>query len=126
MVSLAYRQLAAQTEDPQTMAMSASEEAVAQTIAIPPFSERIILAVSDNIASGGNTSTTAQLIPNGKTAISRPARYQTTPIPCPRLIWGLVNTPNWSGALQRQMSPKLGIFTNFESQITGLFWIITS
>ncbi|QQR77515.1 MAG: hypothetical protein IPJ67_05325 [Candidatus Moraniibacteriota bacterium] len=66
MCSLAYRQNETQTENPGTMAMAASEEAVAQTIAIPPYDERILLSLSSNITASGENTTSQLTAPSGK------------------------------------------------------------
>lgn len=65
--TLAYRQNETQTENPGTMAMGLSEEAVANVIAIPPYPERILLAASSNITASGDNTTALLTAPSGKT-----------------------------------------------------------
>ncbi len=66
MMAVGYRQNETQTEDPGTMAMDASEEAVANTIAIPPYHQRILLASSANITASGENTTVQLTAPTGK------------------------------------------------------------
>ncbi|MBP9819701.1 hypothetical protein KBC79_03105 [Candidatus Woesebacteria bacterium] len=66
MNSVAYYQSETQTLDPGTMAMALSEEAVANTIAIPPFAEQIVLSASSNITASGENTTVQLTAPSGK------------------------------------------------------------
>lgn len=66
MLGVSYRQNTTQTEDPGNAVMAASEEWIAQTIAIPPKTAAIVLSASANIAASGEATTAQLTAPSGK------------------------------------------------------------
>jgi len=66
LTAVAYLHSETQTENPAAMTMDSEEEALAQTIAIPPNTQSILLAASVNIAASGANTTVQLSAPSGK------------------------------------------------------------
>jgi hypothetical protein len=69
LTAVASRSLSASSEDPGTMAMAATEEWIAWTMAVPPLvtNNDIYINPSGNIAAGGEATTARLTAPSGKT-----------------------------------------------------------